>query len=99
MVLRDSNNLIQNQKTPRDEILGEFFSIQCELVDDNYVSSLRAFGAFLNGEFNFLTFFKVFETVTLDRREVDEDIRAAFASEKAVALASVKPFDCSDNTF
>jgi hypothetical protein len=73
------------------------FSVFSELVDYNYVSSLRTLGAFLNGEFNFLTFFKVFETVTLDGGEVDEDIRAAFASEKAVAFAAVKPFDCSDN--
>jgi hypothetical protein len=68
------------------------------LVDYNYVSSLRTLGAFLNGEFNFLSFFKVFETVTLDSGEMNKDIRAAFASEKAVAFASVKPFDCSENT-
>ena len=70
-----------------------------ELADHNYVSSLRTLGAFLNGEFNFLTFFKVFETVALDRGEMHENIRTAFTSKKAVALASVEPFDCSDNTF
>jgi hypothetical protein len=69
-----------------------------ELVDYNYVSSLRTLRAFLNGEFYFLSFFKVFETVTLDGGKMDEDIRAAFASEKSIALASVKPFDCSENT-
>jgi len=88
-----------NQKTPRDENLGEFLSIQLGLVHHNYVTSLRTLRAFLNGEFYFLTFFKVFETVTLDRGEVHENIRAAFTSKKAVALASVEPFDCSDNTF
>ncbi len=53
--------------------------IQRKLAEKNYVSSLRTLGVFLNGEFDFLTFFKVFETITLDRGEVDEDIRAAFA--------------------
>jgi hypothetical protein len=89
-------NRIKN--SPRLSLRG-VFRIQSELADDDYVSSLRALGAFLNGEFNFLTFFKVFETVALDRGEVHENIRAAFTSKKAVALASVEPFDCSCNTF
>jgi len=41
---------------------------------------MRTLRAFLNGEFNLLTFFKVFETVALDRGEVHENIRAAFTS-------------------
>jgi hypothetical protein len=87
------------KKLPGIFILGSFCVLRVNLADYDYVSSLRALGAFLNGEFNLLTFFKVFETVALDRGEVHENIRAAFTSKKAVALASVEPFDCSDNTF
>ena len=86
-------------KTPRDFHLREFFCIQRELVDHNYITSLRTLGACLNGEFNLLAFLEVFETITLDRGEMHENIRAAIASKKAIALAAVEPFDCSDNTF
>ena len=54
------------KKLPETFIPGSF-RIQIELADDNYVGSLRTLGAFLNGEFDFLSFFKVFETVALDR--------------------------------
>jgi hypothetical protein len=97
--LRNSPSLERNQKnSPRFSSQG-VLRIQSELADYNYVGSLRTLGAFLNGEFDFLAFFKVFETVALDRGEVHENIRAAFTSKKAIALASVEPFDCSGNTF
>jgi hypothetical protein len=68
-------------------------------VNYNHVAGLRAFGTLLNREFNLLAFFEVLEAFTLNSREVDEDIRAAFASEKAEALASIEPFDCTVDTF
>jgi hypothetical protein len=75
------------------------FSKQWELAEHNHVRGLWTLGAFLNREFDLLTFFKVLEAVTLDRREVDEDIRAAFASEETITLASVEPFDCTVYAF
>jgi len=70
-----------------------------ELVDYYHVAGLRTLGALLNREFDLLAFFKVLEAIALDCREVDEDIRAAFASEKAEALGSVEPLNCTTDTF
>jgi hypothetical protein len=46
-----------------------------------------------------LAFFEIAETIALDSGEVDEDIRAAFAGDETVALATVEPLDRTLNTF
>jgi hypothetical protein len=68
-------------------------------LQSNYVCSLQALGAFLNGEFNPLAFLKVAEAITLDGGEMYEYIRAIWLCEKSIAFASVEPLDCSDNSF
>jgi len=94
-LLRDINNPIQNQKTLQDESPGEFFGIQPELVDHDYVTGLRTLGTLFNGEFDLLAFFKILEAIPLDRGEMYENIRAFIAGKKAVALAAVEPLDCT----
>ena len=68
------------------------------LADDNDVAGLGALGALLNREFDLLAFIQVFETISLDGREMDEDILAAFASDEAVAFGAIEPFDCAGDT-
>jgi hypothetical protein len=69
------------------------------LADNDDVAGLRTFGTLFDGELDALAFFEVAITITLDGREVDEDIRSTFALDKAVALATVEPFDRTDDTF
>jgi hypothetical protein len=70
-----------------------------KLADNNDVASLRTLGASFNSELDPLAFFEVFETIALDCGEVDENIGATFASEKAIAFATIEPFDSACNTF
>ena len=63
------------------------------------VGSLRAFIALLDFKFDLLAFIQVSETLALDGRVVDKDIRAVLTSNKAVALAAVEPLDRADDTF
>jgi hypothetical protein len=60
---------------------------------------LQTLGAFFDGEFHLLAFFEVAETVGLYGREVNENIRAAFAGDETVTLATIEPFDRTDDTF
>ena len=87
----------RNRKAPRE---AGGFVVQCVArLDNGDAGSLQALGALLDGELHLLTLFQVPETVTLDGREVDEHIRAAFALDEAVALAAVEPLDRTCNTF
>jgi len=78
------------------------FSARLFLVGNdlqNYdVSSLQTFGAFFDGEFDFLAFLKVLEAIALNSREVDEDIRAAFTFDEAETLCTIEPFNRTDYT-
>jgi hypothetical protein len=65
----------------------------------NDVGSLKAFGTFLGRELDALTFFQVAEAVTLDSGIMDEDIVSAFTLDEAVAFATIKPLDCTDDSF
>ena len=85
-------------KNPRDGFPGDFIWHWVGLADDGDVAGLRTLGSLLDLELNLLAFFQVLETFALNGGEVDEDIRAAFASEESVALASVEPFDCAGDT-
>jgi len=59
----------------------------------NDVAGLQAFGAAFDGEFDALALIQGAETVSLDSREVDENIFAAITGDEAVAFGGVEPFD------
>ena len=74
--------------------------VRCQLlVNDDDVACLKSLGALFDSELNLLAFLQVLETLALNGREVDEDILAAIACEKAVALRSIEPLDCTIDTF
>jgi len=86
-------------KNPRDVHPGDFLSELGQLVDDDDVAGLKTLGALFNSELDLLAFLQVLEAIALNGREVDKDIRAALASEKAVAFGPVEPLDCTVDTF
>ena len=53
----------------------------------------------LDGEFNLLTFFKVAIAIGYDSGEMDENIGATIAGNETISLATIKPLDCTNNTF
>jgi hypothetical protein len=63
-----------------------------------YVIRLWTFLAVGYAEFYFLAFGQSFESVTLDSTEMDKNVRAIFALDKAEALALVKPFNCAGDS-
>ena len=74
--------------------------VRCQLlVNDDDVAGLKSLGALFNSELNLLAFLQVLEPLALNGREVDKDIIAAFASEEAIALGPIEPFDCTVDTF
>src|SRR5688572_11406914 len=90
---------LKNQK-PRGADLRVFVWVSGrKLLLNHHVRGLQALGAFFNRKLDFLALFQVPIAVALNRREMDENIFAAFPSDKAIALAPVKPFDCADNPF
>ena len=80
-------------------ISGIFLSALDQLLDNDDVGSLKTLGALFNSELDLLAFLQVLETITLNGREMYKDIISTFASEKAVALRSIEPFDCTVDTF
>jgi hypothetical protein len=66
--------------------------------DQSHIAGLWALGTLFHCEFDLLAFFEVLEAFTLDGGEVDKDVRAALTGDKAVAFASIEPFDCADDT-
>jgi hypothetical protein len=90
--------LARNKK--KSSLCGEdFFIGRSKKLDGFDVSGLQTLGAFFDGKFHLLAFLEVAETVSLNGREVDENIRAAFAGDETVTLAAVEPFDRTDDTF
>ena len=74
--------------------------VRCQLlVNDDDVAGLKSLGALFDSELNLLAFLQVLETLALNGREMDEDIIAAFACEKAVALGPIEPLNCTVDTF
>jgi len=69
------------------------------LLDCFDVGCLQTLGALFDGEFHLLAFFEVAETIGLNGREMDENIRTAIAGDESVTLAAIKPFDRTDYTF
>jgi hypothetical protein len=86
-------------KIPETKVSGIFCQMCNQLAYDDDVCGLKTFGALFNSELDLLAFLQVLETFALDGGEMDEDIRAAFALEKAVAFRSIEPFDCTVDTF
>jgi len=70
-----------------------------QLVNDDDVAGLQTLGALFDSELDLLAFLQVLEAFALDRGEVDKDIIATIAGEKAVALRPVEPLDCTVDTF
>jgi len=70
-------------------------ALYCELAQNCNVRCLGTLGSFFNNEFNFLAFGQVFETFTLNGREVDEHIRSTFALDKTEALVTIEPLYCT----
>jgi hypothetical protein len=79
-------------------ISGEGFFGSIERLHGFYVSCLEALGALFNFELNRLAFLKGAEPVRLYGAVVDENVRAAFACEEAVALRRIEPFDRTGHT-
>ncbi len=73
--------------------------VRPELFQRTHIGRLRAFGALLDGKFDFLVGFEPFVAIHLNRREVDEDIFAAFMADEAVAFGGIEPLDRSDDAF
>src|SRR3990170_2625067 len=87
-----------HKKAPRLSSRGFLIRVS-QLANDDDVAGLQTLGALFDGELDLLAFLQVLETIALNGREVDKDIIAAFASEEAVALGPIEPFDCTVDTF
>jgi hypothetical protein len=70
-----------------------------EVLDDDDVSRLKTFRPLLDGELHSLALFQGPEAVRLDCGEVDENVRAAFTLDEAVALPAIEPLDRTDSAF
>jgi hypothetical protein len=92
------DKLNQESKIP-DVFTSGIFCQWYELANHNNVAGLQTLGSLLNSELDPLAFLQILEAFALNRRKVDKDIIAAFASEEAVALRSVEPLDCTVDTF
>ena len=68
------------------------------LAQNGNVRCLGTLGSFFNNEFNLLAFGQVFETITLNGREMDEHVRSAFALDEAEALVTIEPLYCTSYT-
>jgi hypothetical protein len=83
-----------NQKEPDACASGSFY----DLAKNGNVRCLGTLGSFFDNEFNLLTFGQIFETVTLNGREMDEHVRSAFALDEAEALVTIEPLYCTSYT-
>jgi len=87
------------QKTPGVLAPGVLRIVKYELAEGGNVGGLQALGPLFDFELDLLAFFQAAEAIGLNSGEVYEDIVAAFMSNKAVALATIEPFDCAGDTF
>src|SRR6266540_4847417 len=85
-------------KNPRDFRPGDFVGVS-QLLDNDDVAGLKTLGTLFNSELDLLAFLQILEAFALNRREVNEDIIATFASEEAIALRSIEPLNCTVDTF
>ena len=70
-----------------------FFQPERDPSDRGYVLGLRAFLAIGDSELHLLTVSECLEPIALDGAEVNKDIGAAFALDKAESLGLVKPLN------
>jgi len=77
---------------------GEGFFGSIEKLHRFYMSCLQALGSLFNFELDRLTFLKGAKPIRFYGAIVDENIRAAFACEEAVALRRIEPFDRTGHT-
>jgi hypothetical protein len=66
--------------------------------DQSHIAGLGTLGTLFHCEFDLLAFFEVLEAFALNCGEMNEDIRAAFAGDESISLASIEPFYCADDT-
>ena len=57
------------------------------------VGRLQALSAFFDSKLDLLAFLQVAVSITLNGREMDENVRSAFAGDKTVALVAIEPLD------
>jgi hypothetical protein len=69
------------------------------VLDGLDFGGLQALGSLFYRKLDALAFFQVAISIALDSGEVHEDIWAAFAGDETVALASIEPFNRTDDTF
>jgi hypothetical protein len=75
-------------------------SSKVRLVAHCDIGRLRTLGAFFDSELDLLSFLQIaVSTITLNSREMDENVRSAFACDKTVTLVTVEPLDCTDCSF
>ena len=79
--------------------MDESFCASSQILDNFDRGGLQTLGAFFDGELHLLAFLERAVAVRLDRRVVDENVRAIRLRKETVALAPVEPFDCADNSF
>src|SRR5689334_13389513 len=85
-----------NQKSPA-KTRGS--SSSKRLVAHCDVGRLRALGALFDIELDLLACLQVAETGALNGRKMDENVLSTFALDKAEALVTIKPLDCTSYTF
>ena len=67
-------------------------------LQTNYVFRLRTFLALSHGEFNLLAFCQSLEAAALNGAVVNENVRAAFTSDKAEAFGFVEELNSTGNS-
>ena len=70
-----------------------FLSLTLGVLEGNYILCLGTFLAISDSELDFLAVRQSLEALAFDGAEMDEDIRAIFALDKAETLGLVKPFN------
>lgn len=79
--------------------MDESFCASSQILDNFDRGGLQTLGAFFDGELHLLAFLEIAIAIAFNCGVVDENIRAAFASEEAVAFFAIKPLDRTDYTF
>jgi hypothetical protein len=74
-------------------------SLSKRLVAHCDVGRLRTLGALFDIELDLLSFLQVTETGALNSGEMDKNVLPAFALDKAEALVTIEPLDCTSYTF
>jgi hypothetical protein len=69
------------------------------LREGHYIGSLQTFGAFLNGKLHLLFGFQLTVAIRLNGGEVHKHIITTIATNEAIALGGIEPFNGSNKAF